>query len=120
MYLKGKEITHEEGKIVLKVTNEGKTFREVVEIVGRTHSSIQRVRSNYNSSKSIIPNPRNGRPSTLTNREIFKSVRLNPRITASQIVNQSGERFPPKKIFHEETIRIFLKKPDYHWPHVAR
>ncbi|GBM99163.1 hypothetical protein AVEN_272483-1 [Araneus ventricosus] len=42
------------------------------------------------TKKSVISKPRNGPPSKLTNREkryVFKSLRLNPRITASQIAN---------------------------------
>ncbi|GIX79564.1 uncharacterized protein CEXT_51431 [Caerostris extrusa] len=89
-----KEITPEERKIIIKLRNEGKTLREIGKIVGRTHSSIQRVINNYTSSKSIISKPRSGRPSKLTAREkryVFKSVRLNPR--AFQIANDVRERF---------------------------
>ncbi|GIY70664.1 hypothetical protein CDAR_189791 [Caerostris darwini] len=52
-----------------KKGNEGKTLREIGKIVGRTHSSIQRVINNYTSSKSVISKPRSGRPSKLTARE---------------------------------------------------
>ncbi|GIZ01371.1 hypothetical protein CEXT_19301 [Caerostris extrusa] len=84
MDLKGKEISPEERKIIIKLRNEGKTLREIGKIVGRTHSSIQRVINNYTSSKSIISKPRSKRQSKLTAREkryVFKSVRLNPRIS---------------------------------------
>ncbi|GIY61493.1 uncharacterized protein CDAR_226811 [Caerostris darwini] len=77
MDLKGKEITPEERKIIIKLRNEGKTLREIGKIVGRTHSSIKRVINNYTSSKSIISKPRSRRPSKLTAREkryVFKSV----------------------------------------------
>ncbi|GIY95770.1 hypothetical protein CEXT_622891 [Caerostris extrusa] len=90
MDLKGKEITPEERKIIIKLRNEGKTLRKIGKIVGRTHSSIQRVINNYTSSKSIISKPRSGRPSKLTAREkryVFKSVRLNLRISGFQIAN---------------------------------
>ncbi|GIX82354.1 hypothetical protein CEXT_311231 [Caerostris extrusa] len=69
MDLKGKAITPEERKIIIKLRNEGKTLREIGKIVGRTHSSIQRVINNYTSSKSIISKPRSGRPSKLTARK---------------------------------------------------
>ncbi|GIZ02390.1 hypothetical protein CEXT_56861 [Caerostris extrusa] len=58
MDLKGKEITPEGRKIIIKLRNEGKTLREIDKIVGRTHSSIQRVINNFTSSKSIISKPR--------------------------------------------------------------
>ncbi|GIX76710.1 uncharacterized protein CEXT_761961, partial [Caerostris extrusa] len=76
----------EERTIIIKLRNEGKTFREIGKIVGRTHSSIQRVINNYTSSKSIISKPRSGRPSKLTAREkryVFKSS------------CPAGRRFPP-------------------------
>ncbi|GIY18252.1 uncharacterized protein CEXT_139681 [Caerostris extrusa] len=96
MDLKGKEITPEERKIIIKLRNEGKTLRKIGKIVGRTHSSIQRVINNYTSSKSIISKPCSGRPSKLTAREkryVFKSIRLNPRISVFQIANDVRERF---------------------------
>ncbi|GIX75761.1 hypothetical protein CDAR_131 [Caerostris darwini] len=62
---KGDEITPEERKIIIKLRNEGKTLREIGKIVGRTHSSIQRVINNYTSSKFIISKARSGRPSKL-------------------------------------------------------
>ncbi|GFV14207.1 hypothetical protein TNCV_1934231 [Trichonephila clavipes] len=69
MDLKGKEITPEERKIIIKLRNEGKTLREIGKIWGRTHFSIQRVINNYTSSKSVISKPRFERPSKLTLRE---------------------------------------------------
>ncbi|GFS71123.1 transposable element Tc1 transposase [Trichonephila clavipes] len=115
MDLKVKQITPEERKIIIKLRNEGKTLREIGKIVGRTHSSIQRVINNYTSSKSVISKPRFERPSKLTLREkkyVFKSIRLNPRLRASQIANYIRERF--KKTLHEDTIRKILKKAGYH------
>ncbi|GIY88334.1 uncharacterized protein CEXT_577631 [Caerostris extrusa] len=86
-----------------------KLFREIGKIVGRTHSSIQRVINNYISSKSIISKPLSGRPSELTARDVFKSVRLNPRISAFQIANDVRERF--KKKHSMKTLeRKFLKR----------
>ncbi|GBN49680.1 hypothetical protein AVEN_148040-1 [Araneus ventricosus] len=96
MHLKGNDITPEEKKIVLKVTNEGKTSPEIGTIVGRSHSAIQRLISNYNSLKSVISKPRNGRPSKLTNCEksyIIKSMCLNPRTITSQIANEIRKKF---------------------------
>ncbi|GIX86351.1 hypothetical protein CEXT_377201 [Caerostris extrusa] len=117
MDLKGKEITPEERKIIIKLRNEGKTLREIGKIVRRTHSSIQRVINNYTSSKSIISQPRSGRPSKVTAREkryVFKSVRLNPSISAFQIANDVRERF--KKTLHEDTIRKNFEKGWVSWP----
>ncbi|GFX63248.1 uncharacterized protein TNCV_3895731 [Trichonephila clavipes] len=96
MDLKGKEITPEERNIIIKLRNEGKTHREIGKIVSRTHSSIQRVINNYTSSKSVISKLRFGSPSKLTlrgKRYVFKSIRLNPRLSASHMANDIRERF---------------------------
>ncbi|GIY53507.1 uncharacterized protein CDAR_235081 [Caerostris darwini] len=110
MDLKGKEITPEERKIIIKLRNERKTLREIGKIVGRTHSSILRVINNYTSSKSIISKPRSGRPSKLTpvKRDMSSSPYVRLQYVASQIANDVRERF--KKTLHEDTTRKFLKK----------
>ncbi|GFV50091.1 uncharacterized protein TNCV_2354761 [Trichonephila clavipes] len=103
MHFKGKEITPEERKIIIKLRNEGKTLREIGKIVGRTHFSIQRVINNYTWSKCVISKPRFGRPSKLTLREkryVFKSI--DRGMSSSTIKNISdckgdiGERFKKK------------------------
>ncbi|GIY85162.1 uncharacterized protein CDAR_581031 [Caerostris darwini] len=111
MDLKGKEITPEERKIIIKLRNEGKTLREIGKIVERTHSSIQRVINNYTSSKSIISKPRSGCPSKLTAREkryVFKShakVRLQIKIKMlSKIICR---RFRTPK----DSKHVFRKNP---------
>ena len=104
MNSKRKVITADGRKIILRLRNEGKTLRAIGKMVGGTHFSIQRVINNCKLSKSVISNLRSGSPSKLTFREkkcILKSVRLNPRITASQIVNDIRERF----------IKLFMKTP---------
>ncbi|GBN40743.1 hypothetical protein AVEN_44545-1 [Araneus ventricosus] len=83
-----------------------KTLREIRKFVGRAYSSIQRVISNYNSSKSVLSKLRNGRQPKL-----FKSVHLNLEITASRIANDVRER--SQKTLYEDTIRKILKKADY-------
>ncbi|GFT59203.1 transposable element Tcb1 transposase [Trichonephila clavipes] len=75
MDLKGKEITPEEKKIIIKLKNECKNLREIGKTVGKTHSSIQRVINNYTSSKSVILKSRSGRPSKLTLREKRKILK---------------------------------------------
>ncbi|GFX52444.1 transposable element Tc1 transposase [Trichonephila clavipes] len=98
MDLKGKEITPEEKKIIIKLRNECKNLREIGKIVGRTHSSIQRVINNYISSKSVISKPRSGRPSKLTLRE-KRQKRLD---FANEHVNKPPQ-FWGKVLFSDES-----------------
>ncbi|GFV59535.1 transposable element Tcb1 transposase [Trichonephila clavipes] len=104
MDLKGKKITPEERKIIIKLRNEGKTLREIGKIVGRTHSSIQRVINNYTSSKSVISKPRLGRPSKPTlheKRHVFKSMQKRLDL-ANEHVNKPPQ-FWEKVLFSDES-----------------
>lgn len=115
MEKKGKEISVDERKIIMKLFVEGKSLRDIGQTVGRAHSSIQRVISNYTSTGSIISKSRTGRPPLLTKREnkrIIQLVRLNPRITAYQVKLEVEERF--SKSVSDDTIRRIIKKAGYH------
>ncbi|GIY98674.1 uncharacterized protein CEXT_425782 [Caerostris extrusa] len=109
MDLKGKEMTPEERKIIIKLRNEGKTLREIGKIVGRTHSSIQRVINNYTSSKSIISKPRSGRPSKLTAREkryVFKSHKITSKEMLKRVIITEWNN-----ISSEETSKLVHSMP---------
>lgn len=110
-----KEVSAGERKIILKLRKEGKSFREIGKMIGRTHSSVQYVVEAFKKTKSIVPKPRSGRPSILTVREkrtILQSVKANPRLTASKICENIKNLFD--KDLHEDTVRKFLKKDGYH------
>ncbi|XP_043064585.1 uncharacterized protein LOC122320512 [Drosophila ficusphila] len=112
---KTKEIDPDLRKLIVKLRDEGKTLREIGKIVGRAHSSIQRVLENFDLNGSIRSKPRSGRPPKLTDREkrdVLKSVKLNPRLTAFKITQDIKEKF--NKDLHEDTIRKILKKEDLH------
>lgn len=112
---KSKEIGADERKIILKLRDEGKSYREIARTIGRSHSSVQYVVQNFKSTNSILSKPRSGRPSKLTEREkrtILGSVKQNPRITAIQIKSNIKESFG--KEIHEDTVRKILKKSDFH------
>ena len=112
---KRKEITPDVKKIMKesKEWSEDKTLWKIGKLEGLILPT--RVINNYKLSKSVISKIRCGHPSKLTFREkryIPKSVHINPRITASQIVNDIQGRF--LKTLHEDTIRKILKKVHYH------
>ena len=112
---KRREIDLDARKIIIKLHKEGKSFREIGKIVERTHSSVQRVVQNFNSSGSLSSKPRSGRPRILTVREersVLKMVKENPRISAAKIVGNVKNMFG--KDIHKDTIRKHLKKSGYH------
>lgn len=115
MEQKGKEISVGERKLIIKFFLDGKSYREIGALVGRAHSSIQKVINNYNTTGSILSKTRSGRPPLLTHREqttVIKSIRLNPRMTAHQVSLQIEESF--SKTVSDDTVRRAIKKADYH------
>lgn len=117
---KTKEISADERNIILKLRKEGKTYREIGQIVGRSHSSVQYVVESFNSTGSILSKSRSGRPRKLTEREertILQAVKRNPRITASKISENIKNSFD--KDVHEDTVRKIIKRNGYR-SHVAR
>lgn len=110
-----KEIDIAERKIIIDLWKRGKSLRLIAETVNRRHSSIQKVIMNYKSTGLLTSKPRSGRPSALSIREsrfIIRSVKINPRLSASQIAKSVAERF--QKNVSLTTIRRELKKHNYH------
>ena len=99
---KGKEITPEEKKIILRLRKEGKTLRAIGKIVERTHSSIQRMINNYKLSKSVISKILSGPLSKLTFRE-KRHPEICPFKSKSYMIFETD-----LKKLHESTIRKFL------------
>ena len=95
-------------KKIIKLRNEGKTLWTLSKIVGRTHSFIQWVINDYKLLDFYVLKLRSNHPSRLTlceKRYTLKSVLLNPRITASQIVNDIRDWFKWRK------KNLFMKTP---------
>lgn len=102
---KSKEIDPDLRNIIIKLRNEGNTLRAIGNIVNRSHSTVQRVLKNFNSTGSVKSKPRTGRPPKLTEREkrdVLKTVQINPGIAASRIVQDVKEKF--NKDLHDDTI----------------
>lgn len=114
MAAKGKEICLREREIIIKLWKKGKSYREIGKTINRAHSSVQRVINNFQSSGILLSKPRSGRPSKLSIREsrsLIGFVKKNPKITASQIVNNIEKQFQ-KKIC-ADTARKILKRAGY-------
>lgn len=101
MAAKGKEICLREREIIIKLWKKGKSYREIGKTINRAHSSVQRVINNFQSSGILLSKPRSGRPSKLSIREsrsLIGFVKKNPKITASQIVNNIEKQFQKKNL----------------------
>ena len=115
MSAKGKEISVDERKIILKLREDGESFREIGRVVNRTESSVRYVIQTFKKTGIITSKPRSGRPRILTDREtrkVVSLVKVNPRLTASQIAEDVKLQF--KKTICSDTARKILKRAGYH------
>lgn len=115
MHKKGSEIAVDTRAIIIKLRGEGKTLREIGNIVKRTHSTIQRIVNNFEDTKSLHSKPRSGRPQLLSDRDkryVVVKVRQNPKLSApkisSDLENSIGKKVSPS------TVRNVLRKEGFH------
>ena len=72
------------------------SFREIGQIVHRSHSSIQYVVNTYKNTGFLVSKPRSGRPPKLTpheTRSLLRSVKVNPRLSASVLVKNIESKY---------------------------
>lgn len=111
----GCELSLDIRKLILKHRNEGKTLREIGNIIGKPHSTVQRVLDNFKTTGNLLSKRRTGRPKILTPREeriIINKVKLNPKVNAPTIAADIGTS--ENKKVSPETIRNVLRRANYH------
>lgn len=114
METEGKEISISERKIIIKLWNDGNSYRKIGQTIDRTYSSVQRVVTNFKKIGILTSKPRSGRPKKLSVREerkIINMTKINPRITSTIIVENVKEMF--SKRICAETARKTLRKAGY-------
>lgn len=63
-------------------------YKDIGEIVGRSHATVQTIIQNYEQTGSVKSRPRSGRQKISTNREetlIVRKIKQNSRLSAPQI-----------------------------------
>lgn len=101
-------------ELVIKLRQEKKSLREIAQIIGRTHSTVQKIIKKYNTTGNIENTPRTGRPKKLTYRDersVLRMVREQPRTSAPQIAAQVEKE--TGKHVSSECIRRTLRKRGY-------
>lgn len=59
------ETSEDMRKLIVKLRNEGKSFREIGKVVNRCHGTVKKIIDKYKDTKSIRNFPRSGRPRKL-------------------------------------------------------
>lgn len=109
-----KEIPIATREMMVKPKNEGKSHKDISEIVGRSRSSVQYVCQKYNATGSVANKPRSGQPPKLNSaakRSILMNVRDNPKLSAPKIVQNLQSDYNVKVC--PQTVRNMLNEAGY-------
>lgn len=112
---KGKEIEPEIRKLIIKHHTEGKSERQIAEILSKPRSTINSIIRAYKITGSCSRKPRSGRPSKMSSRtraQIIRSVKQNPKISAPKIAVNVAEA--TGVAISAQTVRNVLHSDDYH------
>ncbi|XP_055382491.1 uncharacterized protein LOC129612757 [Condylostylus longicornis] len=115
MSRKQKETALEERKIIIKLISEGKTYRKVGKILGRSHSSTQSIIKKYRHEGILTNEAGRGRKrlfTQATDNFIISKVKANPKIHIPEPTNQKPEII--EKPVSSETVRNVLRRADFH------
>ncbi|GFU89187.1 HTH_Tnp_Tc3_2 domain-containing protein [Trichonephila clavipes] len=83
-----KETTIEERKLVIKLSNEGKSQRNIVKVVGRSVNCIQKILQKFKKTGMLANNEGRGRKkimNSITERRVIHQVKIDPKISAPKI-----------------------------------
>lgn len=111
---KGKEISMEIRKLIIKLYLEKKSLREIGRIVGKTHSSVQNIINFHNSNGNVQKKPRSGRPKKISEREeryILNAIKADPKKSAPKIRDELLQGTATS--VNPQTIRNVLHKAGY-------
>lgn len=114
MARKGKEITQEEKKIILRLHEQKKSYRDIGKILNRSRYTIRNIVKKFKNKESLINRRRSGRPRKLTIREervIIRNMKKKPKITSTELKAILGEQFNVD--VHQETIRRALRRAGF-------
>ena len=109
------QTTRQERELIIQHYKQGKSLKEIAKIVNRSHSTIQDVIARYKVSNSTENKRKTNGRKIFNDREerwIIRQVKKTPTISAPKLAVKAEE--PTGKKAHAETIRIILRKHNYH------
>ena len=100
--------------LIVRLWKEGKSQRNIGEIVKKLRSTVQSIIKKYQTTKKIADKPRTGRPNkiqVLHRRAILRRVIQNPKISAPKLAGMLQNDYNLK--VDPETIRTTLRRAGY-------
>ncbi|GFY21553.1 transposable element Tc1 transposase [Trichonephila clavipes] len=105
------ETTIEERKLVIKLSNEGKSQRNIAKVVGRSVNCIQKILQKFKKTGMLANNEERGRKkimNSITERRVIHQVKIDPKISAPKIAASTSNTLG--RSVSAETVR---KKAGY-------
>ncbi|GFU73123.1 transposable element Tc1 transposase [Trichonephila clavipes] len=106
-----KETTIEERKLGIKVSDEGKSQRNIAKVVGRSVNCIQKILQKFKKTGVLTNNEGRGRKkimNSITERRVMHQVKIDPKISAPKIgastsntLGQSVSAETPQQFWNE-------------------
>ncbi|GFT05189.1 transposable element Tc1 transposase [Trichonephila clavipes] len=108
-----KETTIEERKLVIKLSNEGKSQLNIAKVVGRSVNCIQKILQKFKTGM-LANNEGRGRKkimNSITERRVIHQVKIDPKISAPKIAASTSNTLG--RSVSAETARRVLRKAGY-------
>ncbi|GFT37335.1 transposable element Tc1 transposase [Trichonephila clavipes] len=109
-----KETTIEERKLVIKLSNEGKSQLNIAKVVGRSVNCIQKILQKFKKTGMLANNEGRGRKkimNSITERRVIHQVKIDPKISAPKIAASTSNTLG--RSVSAETVRRVLRKAGY-------
>ncbi|GFT08590.1 transposable element Tc1 transposase [Trichonephila clavipes] len=109
-----KETTIEERKLVIKLSNEGKSQLNIAKVVGRSVNCIQKFLQKFKNTGMLANNEGRGRKkimNSITERRVIHQVKIDPKISAPKIAASTSNTLG--RSVSAETVRRVLRKAGY-------
>ncbi|GFV88481.1 transposable element Tcb1 transposase [Trichonephila clavipes] len=109
-----KETTIEERKLIIKLSNEGKSQLNIAKVVGRSVNCIQKILQKFKKTGMLANNEGSGRKkimNSITERRVIHQVKIDPKISTPKIAASTSNALG--RSVSAETVRRVLRKADY-------
>lgn len=101
-------------KLIVRLYCEGKSMREISQIVKKSKSTVQYIIEHYGKCGTVINSPRSGRPKVVNptqEREILREIKTNPIQSATEINKKLT--ISSNLQCSTETVRNILRKNNF-------
>ncbi|GFW64292.1 transposable element Tc1 transposase [Trichonephila clavipes] len=101
-------------KFILRLFKEGKSYREIAIIVGRSHSCVQKIIGRFKSDGLIENKSGRGRKcilSDVSKRKVLIDIKIDPKLSAVKLASETSRKMG--RSVSAETVRNVIRHAGY-------